>query len=185
MTESITYAKARKSFIKRGDLIEFGANTALGAAIRWKTKQKVNHSAIATWMVSQDTGCYAVREISDTAPRLYVAEALTTFRMTFLSAKVENFDGEIYWSQLKPEFAGKRALFLHYLFQMEGKDYDWLSLARNLYRRVPLDDKRPYCSEAVQIASLRAGMHSFDKYGLWPGELHKLGIWQEPILITQ
>jgi hypothetical protein len=177
--------------IKTGDLIEWCANSILGATIRSITKQNVNHTSVAIW--DQTIINRPIAELYG-EKRLYVGEAVASgFKKTFLSQELSNYDGEVYWAQLNPEYNDKRLLIAREAHRLKGRPYDYVSLIRNLWRRVPLNAKKLYCSEALQLALIGAGLLDNDfsptgkqKHagcGLRPGEFGLTNLYLSPVRI--
>lgn len=176
--------------IQTGDLIEWRANSALGFMIRSVTGKNVNHSSSAIW----DQNITGMNHTCRGDQRLYVGEAIARgYCKTYLSNELKKYDGKIYWSALKPEYDHVRLILAFNLQQLEGRPYDYMSLIRNLWRRVPLNDSELYCSEVNQIGLIRTGLLDKDysptgkeKHkgcGMRPGEFGDTGLFEEPIRI--
>lgn len=180
-----------RGLIKSGDLIEWRSNTAIGFAIRAVTKQRVNHTSGAIWLQPVEK---SYNHKQSCAPRLYVKEAIGRgFVATYLSHEISKFKGEVWWSALKREYENKRVDIVEEANRLEGIPYDYSSLLRNLWKRVKLGTRTVYCSEAWQIALIRAGLlpHFFSPTGevedagcgLRPGEFGATGLFKPPIRI--
>jgi hypothetical protein len=191
MNDLSTYHKIRPS-IRSGDIIEWGANSVLGRAIRSVTKKDVNHSSACIWLRPEIAEHLSMRNLS--IPRLYILESIENgTRLTFLSSKLKEFNGVAYISQLKAEYDSKRNRFAHELLKNESVPYDWTSLIRNLWRRVPIDPERMYCSEQIHWAAIQSGLlesnYSPDgkpehkRCGIVPGEFGATGLFYNPIRI--
>jgi hypothetical protein len=191
MTEGIELYQQYRDRIRTGDLVEWKSFKPIGYAIRSITKENVNHTSGAIWMHSVENAFHGV---SDPEMRLYVGEAIANgFRSTFLSKEISTFDGEVYWVPLKPEYDHKRLEIIRNVHALEGRPYDYKSLIQNLWRRVPLDATKPYCSEAWHIALVKSGLLESDfsptgkpkdkRCGLRPGEFYKTGLFLNPIRI--
>jgi hypothetical protein len=176
------YQKLRH-IIKTGDIIEFAANSIVGRLIRAKTKQVVNHTATALWM-QPISSCSVSDHVPDPVLRLYIGEAIANgYHLTYLSSILENYNGHVNWSILKNVDEPKRNEVARRAFALEGRPYDYPSLIANLFRRVPVDDSKPYCSEANQIALIKSGLLSEtynDGCGIRPGEFQLTGLYEQP-----
>lgn len=186
----ITYKEFRTR-IKAADLIEFSANSTLGYSIRKVTGKIVNHTTGVDWMHSVEN---AFHGNSSNRMRLYIGEAIDRgFVFNWLSYILENYDGSVYWIKLKDKYDNYRLQIVERAHSLEGRPYDYKSLIRNLWMRVPLDDKKPYCSEAWHIALRDVGLIADDfsptgkdkdkGCGLRPGEFGMTGLFEDPICI--
>jgi len=198
-TSFIPYEVARPN-IAHADLIEFAGNALLPSrAIRLITGKPVNHTSIM--VQSQFFGDIEIRN--------YIYEADEKgFHPSWLSHRVKNYKGKIYWYPLNPILVPHHLQIVKKVTDLEGIEYDWLACAGNAFGRKPLDPKKLYCSEAVQYGVLQF-LDSLDLnnpntgteyvrtllgkmkktiynngYGLRPGELHLTGIWGDPIRIA-
>lgn len=184
--ETVAYPKARRR-IRSGDLIEFASGSLLGKAIRAKTGQQVNHTAVALWM---EPKVWPSDNRHVLAPRLYVLEAISNgFRPTYLSHELADYDGEVYWAPLLDCWESRRGAVMFNACRVEGTAYGYRDLITQFWRRTPLDTSRLFCSEAAQWAFVRSGVLAADytptgmaKHagcGLWPGEFQAAGICDE------
>ena len=184
-----------RSMIKTGDLIEWASPAPIGRAIRAVTKKNVNHTSVAIWTQTVEKNHISAEHAKQEGPyRLYIGEAVSYgFALTFLSKALQSYKGQVYWSRLSPKHEDSRLGIAKHAQDLEGRGYDYLSLIRNLWRRVPLDATRPYCSEAVHIALIRAGLLDREfsptgdpkqaRCGLRPGEFDRTGLFLPPIRI--
>lgn len=191
--ETAKYSDIRLE-IKSCDLIEGASNGLLGPSIRFFTCQNVNHTMGAIWERPCVSGDPNARDLME--KRLDVGEAIGGgFTKTFLNEKLESYKGVMYWITLKPEYDYARDRIEYEALQLEGREYDWTSLVRNAWRRVPLDDKKLLCSEAWQFALIRSGILPADysptgqlKHagtGIRPGEFGRTGLYLKPIKIVK
>lgn len=148
--ECRTYHEIR-GLIKTGDLIEFGSASLLGKAIRFFTKQEVNHSALAL-SIDQYSAYVGNRK--------FVLEAnppgieLHTAGKDVADCLAD--DGTVYWYPLLPKFDNQRNAIADFALQLVGTKYDYGSLFKNAISRVNADMRKLFCSEFVFL-SLVAG----------------------------
>jgi hypothetical protein len=191
MNDLSKYKETRKTILS-GDLIEFAANSILGASIRAATGQNVNHSALAIWMRPGVTSQFSVRDESEA--RLYIIEAISNgVRLSFLSSTLKKYSGSVYRSRLSHDHDKSRQRIVGEALKLEGQSYDYFSLVSNLWSRTKLDTNRLFCSEAIQIALIRAGVLPIDysptgedKHrgcGIRPGEFGKTNLFYSPTKI--
>ena len=121
--------------------------------------------------------------------RRYVAEATARgFVWTLLSDKIRHFDGIVYLNRLVSHYDTDRALIARELLKLQGKKYGFGDLFRNLSGPVKLDGKEVFCSEALQLALIRAKLIDDDfndGLSLVPGEFQKTGLYLKPIKIHE
>lgn len=183
--------KDKDPYILTGDLIEFAPKNLPGRLIRRKTGEPVSHSSIAVRM-------FVSGELSDA----YVWESDSAgLHPALLSSRIAETDGEVYWYPLHKDLRAFSNLFFAGAKTMSGRRYDWTGVARNLFGPVPIGDGAVYCSEAVQLIAIKALLaipedqrrkgymlmlsHLLNGgFGLLPGQLHRTGVWGDPILIN-
>lgn len=179
-----------RPLIKTADLIEYRSNTSLfGWAIRKVTGQNVNHTSIAKWMCPK----VSIDSNNGKDHRLYVAEAVQKFGLSYLSNKLRTHKGMAYWIALRPEYDDKRQIISDVFESMDGRPYDTWSLVRNLWCRTKIDPDKLFCSEVAQIALVNAGILSPDYSPtckdkdkgrvIWPGEFVETGLYNESVRI--
>ena len=163
--------------VNNGDLIEIRSEGLIGKAIRIVTGQYVNHSALVV-VFNLHNSMYS---------RRYIIEADEKgFHLSYLSDVVARNSGRIYWSKVSPLWHAHRESFAMQALALEGRPYDWADLINNISGPVRLDATKLFCSEAIQAAAIGAYMipNDFnDGMALRPGELHKMGIWEQPIIV--
>lgn len=167
--------------INTGDALEFDSDTLLGWAIQGCTKQHVNHTAVA--MRYQLCGTNVERRYISETRKL---KGKTQVGLTYLSSKIQNHDGKVYLLRLKPKFEASRKDIGIKMQSLEGIEYDWWSLFKNIFIRPLVNADKLYCTEALQVALIRAGLLSEDfnnGRGLVPGQLLLTGLYEDPILI--
>lgn len=177
MTQGLELYEQYRYQIQTADLLEFRANSLLGWAIRTKTKQNVNHTS----------GAILYQMVDGTQVRRYIGESLADgFHLHYLSEVLKNYDGEVYWLQLKPEYDYHRVSIAEEAIKLEGKGYDYKDLFRLLVKRVNLDSGRVFCSEAWHIALIKSGLLAENinrGEAFVPGEFGLTGLYRTPIRI--
>lgn len=168
-----------RHLMNNGDVIEFASNSIIGKMIRLVTRKDVNHTAIL-WCVDE------FKEVKD---RKFLMEALSQgIELNLMSARLKNYKGIAYWYKLKNEYDPLRDRVASACLLVEGRTnelrYDYVSLIRNLYRRVNADvEKHSFCSEFVQWVLQESGILKKQKKALRPGEFGKLGIFHPRVMI--
>jgi len=170
------YYKYQNQF-KHGDLIEFASNSLIGKTIRFFTKKEVNHTS----------GVVLMSLVEDHEIRRYIWEADEEgFHSTYLSDVVKNYNGKVYWLQLKEEYDNYRLQMIKEALTLDNKPYDYISLIRNALKPVRLNSKNVFCSEAWHLALQKVGLLSTDfnnGYALRPGEFDRTCLYNSPIRI--
>ena len=160
----LTYNKYRDE-IKTGDLIEFASDTLLGKIIRFGSRQEVNHTAFA-WKLD------SYSQITD---RLFLLEALNAgLEWNSLSGRLASFKGKVYWSQLVVDNATREqmlAIAVQKATQIrEKKRYDYLSLFRNAYKYVNINERAWFCSEFYHYLLISIGLLPHGEKARRPGQ---------------
>ncbi len=172
MTSMDQYYKYRPR-IETGDIIEMASNTLIGGAIRLVTGKPVNHTAVAIRL-----GQYY-------SNRVFLLEALEMgITLNFLSRRIAEFSGDVYWLPLKKEHELSRPLIGREALGYVGVGYDYLSIAKQLIGRVSADARRLFCSEHAYLSLLRAGLPVKREKVPVPGEMVDLGVFEKPVLIS-
>ena len=154
--------------IRTGDLLLWKSHSLLGVLIRAFSKQATNHAGLAVKLYGQ------------AGPRVFTIEALEKgVRPYFLSSRLEDFDGEVYWYPLCTEWDSfeVRREIEERMWRHVGTKYDYPALFANAIRKVSADDKLLFCSEAVFLELGFKGMAPT------PGELPSLKIFKDPVRI--
>ena len=159
------------------DLIEFASYTPLGWIIRKGTGREVNHTAF-TWKLDKYAG------ITD---RLFLLEALGHgLEWNSLSGRLSSFRGKVYWSKLNVDqsvrdfmlcVAIQKATRIH-----KQKRYDYISLFRNAYRTVNINERAWFCSEFYHYLLIAAGLLPKGERARRPGEFND-SFFSRPVLI--
>lgn len=149
MKSLVAYKQIRNQ-IKTGDMIEWRSRSALGSVIRFFSKQKVNHTGIA--FVLENYGGYEGNHV-------FTLEAEPGgIRNNLLSAQLEKFDGEVYWSPLKPEFDHLRHKGIDWALECVGTPYDFKSLFKQALIKVSAEARKLFCSEFTFIYDVVCGI---------------------------
>lgn len=150
------------------DKLEFRSHSLLGKAIRWKTGDWSNHTGIVIRFHEYD------------AAGVFTIESLENgVKPKRLSLRLEEFNGSVRLYKLKPEFHHLRKSLGEASLSLEGTRYDFWSIPRNLYRRVPINKSRLFCSEFVTAAGIDGGLPKPEhNYAPHPGkDMDALGWW--------
>lgn len=166
----MTYDEIRP-LIRTGDLIEWRTSSLLGAAIRRRTKQDVNHTSMALE--------YALIGCSDR--RVCVCESLGRgTHPYFLSTRLCGFKGAVYWIRFKQEI--HRNQLAEEMLKLVGKPYGYWDLVESLFRHAKINDQHLVCSEAIQTALINCRLLDSDFNGgriLFPGQFHLTGLYEQ------
>ncbi len=187
-----TYDELRPLF-KSGDLMEFAANSTLGSAIRYFTKQGVNHS----------TMCLNFDDYKNFAGnRKFIIEAeVNGINMHTASQDIKtclSSGGSAYWYPLLSQYDSCRPALEKFALSLDGKPYDYGSLLKNAMSKVSANMRHLFCSEAVFCTLVGGGVLSdyfFDAEGNVidsnnkpvmaprPGEFCQYKVYGEPVMI--
>jgi hypothetical protein len=176
----IPYHKAR-SEMKNGDLVEFSSHSLIGNAIKYFTNKDVNHSALL----------FHVEEFKDIKDRKFLMEALADgIELNLFSLRLRGYKGKVYWYPLKDEYDHLRDKIACLALLAEGRvdeiAYDYLSLFKNMWKKVSVDvEKNSFCSEFYQYVLQESGVIPKGKKAMRPGEFTKLGVHKERQLIYE
>ena len=168
-----------RHLMDNGDLIEFSTFSMIGKLIRLFTKKDVNHTALL----------WCVDEFKNIRDRKFIMEALNAgIELNLLSTRLKNYKGTAYWYSLKDEFSEYRDEVACICLLAEGRTdelrYDYLSLLRQMYRKVSVDvEKHSFCSEFAQWVLQESGILKKQDIALKPGEFSNLGIYKPRIKI--
>lgn len=163
----LTRYQQYRAKIKPGDLISFAKHPSLiSKIIAWRTGSKHTHSAIV------------IDLLEITGQRLIVIESLEGGPVPrYLSKRVTDYEGEIWHFPLKFVAQAQRDKAVQFTWEqsLTGIKYDYLSIVRQILRKVSTDASKLFCSELVQMAWEYAGIIDPKiKKALNPGELVNL-----------
>lgn len=164
----LTLYHHHKQNMMTGDLLLWRANSLLGLAIRHFSKAEVNHASLVMHFSQYEGDVH----------RRFTTEALSKgIILNLLSKQLEQYDGKVWWYRLKSDWESRRAMIGTNAMKYIGTPYDYKSLFKNAFGRVSADARELFCSE-----------YCFVCYGLngtapTPGDMPKLGIFWDPVLI--
>jgi len=167
------YAQHRVK-MQTGDCLLWRSSSVLGWAIRLFSWAKVNHAGLVVrpneWGLFKD--------------RRFTLEALEGgIVLRLLSERLRDFNGKVWLYPLKDEFAVLRDEICRWALAQEGTPYDYGSLFKQVFGRVSVEMTRYFCSEFCYAAWLKAGLPVNEPKAPRPGDIPKLGIFKEPVLI--
>ena len=164
--------QAHRSEMGTGDVLEFCSHSMLGRLIRWKTGKDVNHTAL---IIEADF-------LGD--KRLMLLEALGAgIAPNFLSNRITDFDGEIYWLKLQKEWGSRKIDIMREALKYVGTPYDYGSIFKQLFRRVSVDFNKLFCSEFGYNVLQKVGIAPLLPTAPYPGEMCDLGCFENRIRI--
>ncbi len=178
------YLKYR-DYIKCGDALEWKSETMLGKTIRLVTGYDVNHTSQVI----------IFNEFYEDDPiRIYTLEALSHgIELNFLSRRISEFKGKIWWLPLKDEYEFYRNEITRHGLERVGIPYDYESIKKILLKYIffgshdiksSLD--KLFCSEYVFYNGKDSGLPVVDKFKKVlpvPGEMIFTGWYKDKILI--
>ena len=152
--------------MRSADMLEFSSDSIIGSLIRWRTGKDVNHTSL-------------VFKFND----LYTLEALEAgIDMHLLSNRLSEFNGRVYWYQLRDEYNRYRDEIINWALLQIDKKYDYHSLFANLFGRVSIDGRLYFCSEYVHSAYRSVGLID-DVIACRPGEFTKYNLHYDRVRI--
>jgi len=156
--------------MKTGDLLLWRSNSLLGSAIRFFSKGTVNHASILI----------RLSEYEGLERRVFTSEALEHgIVLNLMSKRMEEYDGDVWWYQLKPEWNTERTKIGERAFQYLGVAYDYGSLFKNAICRVSAEASKLFCSEYYYICLGQTGKAPT------PQDLITYGWFKKPVLICK
>jgi uncharacterized protein YycO len=149
MKSLVAYKQIRDQ-IKTGDMLEWRSRSALGYVIRFFSGENKNHTGKA-FVFDNYGNCEG--------NHIFTLEAEPDgIENNLLSAQLEKFDGEVYWSPLKPEFDHLRHKGIDWALQCVGTPYDFKSLFKQALVKVSADARKFFCSEYYFIYLVICGI---------------------------
>jgi hypothetical protein len=134
-----TYGQYRNK-IRSGDLILFESKDIVSRAISLFTRSTITHAAMANWLMVGDRH------------RLFVLESvLPGVCLNYMSNRVAWWlpHGDMYFHEMNPEYRHLGCRAADILMRQVGTFYDFKSLLWQSVRRVTIDARQFFCSEAV------------------------------------
>lgn len=167
MSNLSEYAKVQCE-MKTGDLLQWRSKSFIGWAIRWKTNSAVNHSSLVIRLA----------EYEGLERRRFTQEALEHgVVLNYLSRRLEQYDGEVWWYPLKDEWDERRQRIGELALAFTGVPYDYKSIANQLISSVSAEATALFCSEMCFMA------YGFAGTAPTPGGMEKLGIFKQGVKI--
>lgn len=134
----IEYYKVRDK-MHTGDLLQFSGNGKISSLIKWKTKGLFSHSAMVF-----DSIDYNRKMVFSAEPRGFMPLPLSDYLL--------NYNGKVWWFQLRDDWDIKRIEIGGRLLDMSGIGYDYGSFLKQIISKVSADMRDLFCSEAVFLA---------------------------------
>lgn len=139
----ILYSEA-KDYMQTGDMLFWHGHNLLGKAIQVFSKGEFNHAS----MIIRLGDCEGLN-----TDRRFHTEAIGKGVLpNLISRKIVEYDGEVWWCQLKPEWESVRPAIALRLAEWWGVNYDFGSLFKNAISRVSADANKLFCSELCWLA---------------------------------
>ena len=175
MNDLTVYNKYR-SEMKTGDCLLYRSK---GSLIGWMIQRftDFNHAGLVVRFGKDDFG----------ADRMWTLEAVGSGVVpVFLSSKVREYHGEVWWYPLKDEFEERRPLIRECAMILKNTGYDFKSLIKNILGYVSVNMNKLFCSEYVYVtyAYSMIPMAWTAKFAPRPGDVPDLGIFKEPVKLT-
>jgi len=167
--------------IKTGDLLQWHSHSLLGEMIRRKTrKDRPTHEILFDIDVNHSTLAVRMTETSSGDLRVFTTEALEKGTVpAFLSVRLQQFDGKVWWYPLKDEWEAARSVISRRAFDHLGIGYDYFAILKQLFNFTPkLDTKNLYCNEYCCVCW---GVDLETAHN--PNWLPNLGIFKKPVRI--
>lgn len=150
----LTSYDAIKDNLQTMDLLQWFNYGLIGRAIKWRTGG-ASHSGVVIR--------YASYEGQDN--RRWTLEAVHQGLVpTYLSGKLQRYNGECWLHPLKPEYADLAPYAVSWLMENVGLiPYDLASLLKNIFKKAALNSDALMCSEAVFYSWKVAAQETRDK----------------------
>jgi len=188
----ITSYQTIRERIKTGDILEWQSKSIIGSAIRFITKQEVNHTSL----------CIDLQQyLHWLEPHKFVLEANAPgIELNLISRELGEYKGgHCWWYKLKDIYNDKRNYIANSALLQVGKKYDYNSLFKNIISRANAEANNYFCSEFAFIELVKeniiSGLHfNYTKQIVLdikdepvkaprPGEFGQFGIFENPIQI--
>lgn len=168
MGEILPSYELNRDQMKTGDLLLWRSNSLLGVIIRRFSKGIVNHASLLV----------RLSEYEGIERRVFTSEALEHgIVLNLLSKRMKEYDGDIWWYQLKPEWNVERTKIGERAFEYMGTPYDYDSLFKNAICKVSAEATKLFCSEYYYICLGQKGKAPT------PQDLISFGWFNKPVLI--
>ena len=178
--------------------LKFRPYMKVGDAITWKGKGLLSY-AISLWTPrTHASAIFQPVKFEGEPDRVTLLEAWEgEFNLRGLRKRLETYEGEAYWHQLRPEFDEYREDIGKYLFTIIGTKYDYEGLLANMFGYVKACDDKLWCSEAVGFSLLQIKLGILEKYlpnkylklllskkALRPGGIAQLPVYLAEVRLT-
>jgi len=160
--------------IKTADIIEFRGTSFISRSIRHITHRDVNHTALV--IVPESGELFPVG-------RVILLEALSHgVEPNYLSKRIDDTivgkNGAVFWIPVRDEFDDVRMSIAKSAieeYMIKRPEYDYMSLATQLFTKVSVNASKYFCSEYVQKKHVQFGVlpKSTLKKALRPGDFRK------------
>ena len=139
----LTLYQQFRPLMQTGDILGWCGTGIVSDIIKWKTGGESSHSSMII----------RLKDYEGDDIRVFQTEALARgVYPDILSRRLQDYDGKLYWYQLKDEWQTKRIEIGRRLTELWGVEYDYLSLFKQLVGKVNADARRLFCSETCWIA---------------------------------
>jgi hypothetical protein len=129
--------------MQTGDILGWSGEGIISNIIKWKTDGNISHSSMII----------RLKEYEGDDMRIFQTEALANgVYPDILSRRLQDYEGHVYWYQLKDEWNDKRIEIGRRLTDMWGTGYDYLSLFKQLIGKANTNARKLFCSETCWIA---------------------------------
>lgn len=165
------YSEVREQ-MQDGDLLLWRGNSIIAKIIQAMGEYN-NHASYIITSEKYDTR------------RILLYEALAGGVVpTFLSARLERYNGRCWWYSLKAKYEKYRGAIYQAANNYGGTGYDYKSLFENIFGYVSLDAQKLFCSEYVYLSGIDAGLPGISTLKApRPDDLLMLDWWMDGVEI--
>jgi len=168
--------EAVRNDMKTGDMIAFHGNAIISKLIRLRTVPS-NIPSDSPLSVNHVSVVLRLKEYEGLGRRVFMNEALNQTVLNLVSKRLENYDGYAWWYPLKRSWDDQRQAIGERALQYIGVEYDYKSIAEQIFGSVSVDVKKLFCSEYVYFS------YGFSGKAPNPYELCTKDYFKEPIRI--
>lgn len=135
--------------MKTGDVIAWRSDSFVGKVIRLRTVPS-SVKKDSPFNINHVSSIIRLSEYEGSERRVYITEALEHGTvLNLLSKRLKTFKGNVYWFPLKQSWDIERKRIGERLLQFIGVEYDYKSIAEQIFGSVSVDVKQLFCSEYV------------------------------------
>jgi len=160
-----SYGKVR-DLVHTGDIIAYNGRGLLSGAIRLVSGYPTHVAMVSR--TTDTTGIFRIQCIESTSMKVS-GQRIIGVQYTYLSERLQNYDGDIWWLSLKPRYTDRISqrmdYFLDLLKARDGSRYDFCGALRegwdSLFPRLfPVKevDRRFFCSALVTFIFCNMGI---------------------------